>query len=533
MFQRLFGRERQSNRAITEALYERIVAAARQKVFYSHWNVPDTPLGRFEMLSLAMFLFQHRLRGETGAAAEVAQVLIDEFFTDVEHSLRELGISDVGVPKRMKKLARMFYGRTGAYADSIERGDRAALAAALARDDAHSDEASAMLAEVTPAIAALRDAMGEVARWIRPAERRGFLDRLLRGDDHEEYQPVGVIGLAAPRALPLLRAMGLLAGVLAAGNRVLVKLDAATPTFAALLQDLAPRYFDPLELDVLSGGEDAVFASLPFDRLVAAEGAGMRDGAATRHASKSLAVIGRSADSARAAERIVASKLVRSGRMPLAPDYVLVPAEQEEAIAAWIWRAAMRLHPRMAATTELDSPMSGVERDRLTSLIADARARGAEVLVAEQPGHRAPSGAPSMPLHIVRHASDDMLLMQAEIRGPILPLRNYARIEEAIAEIHRHGPPLAIHYYGRDAAERRLLLDRTISSAVAIGGPPPAMAQEVFSAIASEPASEGGDGEAAFRRASRTRRVYRRPILDLARLTGGGSPEITGAATPA
>jgi len=110
------------------------VAAARQTVFYSDWNVPDTPLGRFEMLSLHMFLFQHRLRGEGGAAAEVAQVLIDEFFLDVDHSLRELGIGDVGVPKRMKKLAKMFYGRTTAYDDALEREDRDALAAALARN---------------------------------------------------------------------------------------------------------------------------------------------------------------------------------------------------------------------------------------------------------------------------------------------------------------------------------------------------------------------------------------------------------------
>jgi cytochrome b pre-mRNA-processing protein 3 len=134
MFQRLFGRERKANRAVTEALYERIVAAARQKVFYSDWAVPDTPLGRFEMLSLAMLLFQHRLRGEEGAAQEVAQVLIDEFFMDVEHSLRELGISDPGVPKRMKRLARMFYGRTAAYTDALDRGDAQALAAALTRN---------------------------------------------------------------------------------------------------------------------------------------------------------------------------------------------------------------------------------------------------------------------------------------------------------------------------------------------------------------------------------------------------------------
>ena len=134
MFQRFFGRERHANRAITDALYAQIVAAARQTAFYSDWNVPDTPLGRFEMLSLHMFLFQHRLRGEKGAAAEVAQVLIDEFFLDVEHSLRELGISDVGLPKRMKKLAKMFYGRTAAYDDALREDDRAALAAALARN---------------------------------------------------------------------------------------------------------------------------------------------------------------------------------------------------------------------------------------------------------------------------------------------------------------------------------------------------------------------------------------------------------------
>ena len=134
MFKRLFGRESNANRTITEALYARIVAAARQQAFYSDWDVPDTPLGRFEMLSLHMFLFQHRMRGEAGASRELAQALIDDFFVDVEHSLRELGVGDVGVPKRMKRLARMFYGRTAAYADALERGDHDELAAALLRN---------------------------------------------------------------------------------------------------------------------------------------------------------------------------------------------------------------------------------------------------------------------------------------------------------------------------------------------------------------------------------------------------------------
>jgi len=159
MFQRLFGRERHANRAIVEALYAQIVAAARQTFFYSHWNVPDTPLGRFEMLSLHMFLFQHRLHGESGVPAELAQTLIDEFFTDVDHSLRELGISDVGVPKRMKKLAKMYYGRTAAYADALARDDKTDLAAALSRnvrpDVADWPETSDMAAYVLRAREAL------------------------------------------------------------------------------------------------------------------------------------------------------------------------------------------------------------------------------------------------------------------------------------------------------------------------------------------------------------------------------------------
>src|SRR3546814_15401858 len=76
----------------------------------------------------------------------------------------------------------------------------------------------------------------------------------------------------------------------------------------------------------------------------------------------------------------------------------------------------------------------------------------------------------SVPLHIIRHASDDMLVMREEVTGPILPLRNYARIEDAIAALHRHAPPQVIHYFGRDPAERRPVLGRKLSSAIAIDG---------------------------------------------------------------
>lgn len=134
MFSRLFGRRKSGNREVVDAVYGEIVAAARQPVFYAEWGVPDTPLGRYEMMALHVFLLLHRLRGAQQAGKELAQEVTDEFFRDVEHSIRELGIGDMGVPKRMKKLARMFYGRVAAYDAPLDAADTAELARALGRN---------------------------------------------------------------------------------------------------------------------------------------------------------------------------------------------------------------------------------------------------------------------------------------------------------------------------------------------------------------------------------------------------------------
>jgi cytochrome b pre-mRNA-processing protein 3 len=110
------------------------VAAARQPYFYSDLEVPDSPLGRYEMLSLHVYLFVRRIKGRSPALKAIGQEVTDEFFRDVDHSLRELGIGDSGVPKRMKKLVRMFYGRIESYDKALESNDQPALVAALARN---------------------------------------------------------------------------------------------------------------------------------------------------------------------------------------------------------------------------------------------------------------------------------------------------------------------------------------------------------------------------------------------------------------
>lgn len=150
MFRQLLGWKTKTNRQIIEKVYARIVAAARQPELYAEAGVPDTPLGRYEMLALHVFLFLHRMRGKEGAEAGLAQEVTDLFISDLDRSLRELGIGDIGIPKRVKKLARMFYGRAKAYGEALERQDVVALADALRRNIHPGREAwpeSARLAE--------------------------------------------------------------------------------------------------------------------------------------------------------------------------------------------------------------------------------------------------------------------------------------------------------------------------------------------------------------------------------------------------
>lgn len=171
MFQRLLGRDRRANQAIVDALYFTIVAAARQPRFYSELHVPDTPLGRFEMMSLHMVLTLRRLRGANGPLRQIAQDLTDAYFLEVDHSLRELGIGDVAVPKRMKKLARMFYGRAQSYGDALEAGDAVELASALQRN-------------IRPDLAQW-DGAAELANYVATASsslEQQSLDRLAQGE---------------------------------------------------------------------------------------------------------------------------------------------------------------------------------------------------------------------------------------------------------------------------------------------------------------------------------------------------------------
>ncbi len=149
----LFGRFRAAaNRKVIGRLNDEIVAALRRPAFYEAGGVADTFNGRFEMLVIHTALVVRRLRALDAPGPAVAQDVIDMVFRNLDPAMRELGVGDVAVPKRMKRLAEAFLGRSVAYDAALRTADVGSLAQALSRN---------VFADARPA--------GDLARYVAAA----------------------------------------------------------------------------------------------------------------------------------------------------------------------------------------------------------------------------------------------------------------------------------------------------------------------------------------------------------------------------
>jgi cytochrome b pre-mRNA-processing protein 3 len=117
-----------------EALYPLVVAQARTPALYADLGVPDTREGRFELYSLHVYLVLERLKGQGEQAAETAQALFDTYLSALDNTFREMGVGDMALSKRMRKLGEAFYGRIALYEAGLAAlPDTAALEAMLTR----------------------------------------------------------------------------------------------------------------------------------------------------------------------------------------------------------------------------------------------------------------------------------------------------------------------------------------------------------------------------------------------------------------
>ena len=155
VFSKLFRRDAAKDTA--QSLYVGLVAQARHPDLYARLDVPDSLDGRFDSVALHVFLVLNRLKREDGAgAAELAQNVVDAFVDDMDRSVRELGVGDLGVSRRVKLMAQSLYGRAAVYEEAVALPDDERLKAALARNLYGTKEAGA-------------STLGATARYVRAA----------------------------------------------------------------------------------------------------------------------------------------------------------------------------------------------------------------------------------------------------------------------------------------------------------------------------------------------------------------------------
>lgn len=410
------------------------------------------------------------------------------------------------------------------------------LAQAMSDDFGNRSRELSMLTDLLPAVNLGKYCLKHLKRWARPERRAtSFPLGLLGGRAEVRHEPKGVIGIVSPWNFPVGLTFAPMMQAFAAGNRVLLKPSELTPQTSALIATLVHRAFSPEEAAVVTGGADiaAQFVSLPFDHLVftgsTATGRKVAEAAARNLlpvtlelGGKSPVIIGRSANVARAAERIAIGKLMNAGQVCLAPDYLVVPEERGPEIVEALKASVSALYPAVLTNADYTAIVNDGHYERLRGLITDAVSKGAAATEINPASEDASSSnSRKLPLTILTGVSDDMEVMRQEIFGPVLPIMTYRQIDEAIAYVNAHSRPLGLYYFGDEQAEEDEVLRRTISGGVTVN--------DVIFHIAQDDLPFGGTGESGmghyhgpegFRSFSHARAIYRQPRIDVSGIAG-------------
>ena len=427
----------------------------------------------------------------------------------------------------------------------IDRLDRAisllydnqdAIAEALDQDFGNRSRHQTLM-EVYATVESLRHAKKHLRRWMKQERRKVPMPlSLLGAKARVEYQPKGVVGILGTWNFPINTAFSPLAGVLAAGNRAMIKFSEVAPATAARMAGLIGYAFDETEVACVTGGPEvgAAFSSLPFDHLCftgsAAIGKHVMRAAAENLTpvtlelgGKSPVIIARDADLEDAAVRIMTGKALNSGQACLGPDYVMIAEDQLEDFIRHATNWTREMFPTLLGNVDCCSVINERHFERLRSYIDEAASTGVDVREINPAGEdfSGQEGAYKIPFTFVVNAGDDLKIMQEEIFGPLLVIKTYERIEECTAYINSHPRPLGLYIFSRSEATQRQLLDHTVSGGACIN--------EVMFHASIEDLPFGGVGSSGmghyrgfngFKTFSHARAVYKQSRLNLQRLSG-------------
>jgi coniferyl-aldehyde dehydrogenase len=416
-------------------------------------------------------------------------------------------------------------------------GHQAEIAKAVNADFGSRSPEATSLTDVAGSIGPLKFARENVAKWARPEKRKTTpaILGLFGAKASVQWQPKGVVGVISPWNFPVNLTFAPLAGVFAAGNRAMIKPSEFTPATSDLLKAMFAKAFSEEEVAVFVGGPEVgqAFSGLAFDHLVFTGATSvarhvMRAAAENlvpvtlELGGKSPVILSRGADMATAAARIMNGKTLNAGQICLAPDYVLAPQEDVEAFVKEAQAAVGRYFPTIKDNPDYTAVVAQRHYDRVKGYVDDARAKGARIVEINPGGedlsqqeHR--KIAPTL----ILDPTDDMTVMQEEIFGPVLPVKGYKTVDEAVAYVNAHDRPLALYWFGTDEAEKDRVLAGTTSGGVTVNDVIFHVAQEDLPFGGVGPAGMGAyHGHDGFREFSHRKAVFQQLKKDIAPMLG-------------
>ena len=411
----------------------------------------------------------------------------------------------------------------------------------VSQDFGNRDPMMSAATEVASVIGPMEHAKKNLKKWMKTEKRKaaiaplGSALSLLGARAEVRYQPKGVVGAISPWNFPMNLALAPLAGIIAAGNRVMHKPSELTPATSDLLKLMVEEYFDEAEMAVFVGDAEvgAAFSGLAFDHLIFTGGTSIAKHvmkAASENlvpltlelGGKSPVVIGRNAKVKDAAQRVMQGKTMNAGQICLAPDYALVPEDKVDEFVKASVDVTSEMYPDMKDNDDFTSIINQRHFDRIQGYLEDAKEKGAEIVeinpsnedFSQQPHHK-------IPPTIVLNPSDDMKIMQEEIFGPVLPVKTYKNVSEPVDYINSKDRPLGLYYFGNDENEKNFVLNNTTSGGVTVN--------DVISHIQMEDLPFGGVGPSGmgsyhgydgFKEFSHQKAVYKQTNLNLMKLAG-------------
>ena len=401
------------------------------------------------------------------------------------------------------------------------------MADAIAADFGHRSKDESRIADGMTVLNDIDHLLRHLRGWMRP-RRVGVGWRFWPARAEIRPQPLGVVGVIAPWNYPVNLALIPLATAIAAGNHVFLKPSEHTPRSSEFLRSLLAEVFPADRVAVATGGAEigAAFAALPFDHLVftgsTAVGRKVMAAAAPNLTpltlelgGKSPAIIGEDYPVEKAAARLATGKWFNGGQTCIAPDYVLVPAGKRDALVQAL-RAEVqaRYGHDLSNLDDYTRIVNDGQYARLQGYLADAAARGVEVLTL---AGQADPAQRLLPPTLLLDPPDASAVMQEEIFGPLLPIKGYRTLDEAIAFVNARDRPLALYPFSNDRAIVDRILQETLAGGVSVN-------DTLFHfAVGDLPfGGVGASGMGAYHgRAGFDAMTKQLPVFRQARLTGG------------